>query len=68
MRVLLVTAHPDDECMFFAPTIRNILKQNGSLELLCLSTGDGAGKGRIRVEELHKSCRVLGISKVNILE
>lgn len=36
--VLVVTAHPDDECMFFAPTILN-LKRFSTIHLLCLSTG-----------------------------
>ena len=39
-RVLFVTAHPDDECMFFAPTILG-LTQRGQYDifLLCLSSG-----------------------------
>lgn len=38
-RVLLVTAHPDDECMFFGPTILNLRSRNVPVTLLCLSTG-----------------------------
>jgi len=40
-RVLFVTAHPDDECMFFAPTIL-FLTRSGQYDvfLLCLSSGD----------------------------
>lgn len=39
-RVLFVTAHPDDECMFFGPTILNLIKNgNCTIYLLCLSTG-----------------------------
>jgi len=26
--VVFVTAHPDDECMFFGPTIVNLIHQN----------------------------------------
>jgi len=39
-RVLFVTAHPDDECMFFAPTILT-LTRSGQYDvfLLCLSSG-----------------------------
>ena len=36
--VLVITAHPDDECMFFSPTILN-LQQCSTVHLLCLSTG-----------------------------
>ena len=42
-RVLFVTAHPDDECMFFGPTILSAvsLNRNTPPYLLCLSTGKG---------------------------
>ena len=36
--VLVITAHPDDECMFFSPSILN-LQRCCSVHLLCLSTG-----------------------------
>lgn len=39
IRALIVTAHPDDECMFFAPTIIQLIKLNASVHLLCLSEG-----------------------------
>lgn len=39
LRVLFVTAHPDDECMFFAPAIIHFVKLNVSVYLLCLSAG-----------------------------
>ena len=37
--VLLVTAHPDDECMFFAPTLASLVATDAELWLLCLSLG-----------------------------
>lgn len=40
-RVLIVTAHPDDECMFFGPTILSLAKRsNCTVYLLCLSNGE----------------------------
>lgn len=36
---LLVTAHPDDECMFFAPTIIRLVELKANVHLLCLSEG-----------------------------
>lgn len=36
---LLVTAHPDDECMFFTPLILGLQAQGLAVCLLCLSTG-----------------------------
>lgn len=39
-RLLFVTAHPDDECMFFGPTIQYYTKKkNCAIYLMCLSTG-----------------------------
>eukprot|EP00061_Rhincodon_typus_P012866 g38878.t1 len=35
---LLVTAHPDDECMFFAPALLRLTGRRLSVHLLCLST------------------------------
>ena len=37
---ILVTAHPDDECMFFAPTIRTMLANGVDVRIVCLSTGE----------------------------
>ena len=44
-RVLFVTAHPDDECMFFGPAILSAARLNRDAPpyLLCLSTGKGEG-------------------------
>jgi hypothetical protein len=44
--VLLVTAHPDDEAMFFAPSIGHFVGAGASVSLLCLSTGAGADPSR----------------------
>jgi hypothetical protein len=38
LRILFVIAHPDDECMFFTPTILD-LKRKNSIHILSLSTG-----------------------------
>lgn len=37
--VLLITAHPDDESMFFAPAIITLTQANVEIFLLCLSEG-----------------------------
>src|SRR5690349_8264962 len=79
-RFLLVTAHPDDEAMFFIPTlqvltakywyamssIRNLILS--SVFLLCLSSGNMQGLGEIRKKELQESCRILNISGVYIID
>jgi N-acetylglucosaminylphosphatidylinositol deacetylase len=43
--ILYVIAHPDDEAMFFVPSILSLREKN-KLWLLCLSNGDAAGLGR----------------------
>ncbi|XP_046979706.1 N-acetylglucosaminyl-phosphatidylinositol de-N-acetylase [Schistocerca americana] len=66
-RVLFVTAHPDDECMFFGPTILTLAKQKDcGMYLLCLSNGNFEEKGNERKQELWNSCNLLGIPDSNI--
>ena len=38
-RTLFVIAHPDDESMFFAPTLLYLRDQKQQVVLLCLSEG-----------------------------
>lgn len=79
-RILFLTAHPDDECMFFAPTImaltsrmkpglshtgHSVEYQYPGVYSLCLSVGDAGGLGTIRREELGRSLDVLGIRSDN---
>lgn len=67
LAVLLVTAHPDDECMFFGPTCRQLLADGPfspfTVHLLCLSRGcpPNSPSSTTRVKELRGSCRHLGI-------
>lgn len=66
-RVLLVIAHPDDECMFFGPLIVRLIKSRKSvIYILCLSCGDSQNQGHLRKQELFNSCKVLGIPTENI--
>lgn len=49
-RVLLVTAHPDDECMFFGPTLIALgRRKNCRIFVLCLSNGEFACNGELLV-------------------
>ncbi|KAF8062000.1 Pigl [Scenedesmus sp. PABB004] len=67
---LLVTAHPDDEAMFFAPCLHALVRQGTDVRLLCLSNGNGAGLGAVREKELVAAARVLGVpaSRVAVLD
>lgn len=66
-RVLLVIAHPDDECMFFGPTLLALSRRPGcQLYVLCLSNGDYERIGNRRRDELWRSCAKLRIPAGNI--
>lgn len=58
---LLVIAHPDDEAMFFMPTLYNLKEKEKKLFIFCLSDGNAYGKGKTRRQEFEKSCQELGI-------
>uniref|UniRef100_A0A9L0SPU5 N-acetylglucosaminylphosphatidylinositol deacetylase n=1 Tax=Equus caballus TaxID=9796 RepID=A0A9L0SPU5_HORSE len=69
-RSLLVIAHPDDEAMFFAPTVLGLARLRHRVSLLCFSAGNYYNQGEIRKKELLQSCDVLGIppSSVRIID
>lgn len=64
-RICLLIAHPDDEAMFFAPTVLALTRPEleNHVKILCLSSGDAAGLGETRKRELTKSGLVLGLRK-----
>jgi len=61
-RCLLLIAHPDDECMFFAPTVVRLIRRNCKVSVLCVTTGNADGLGHLRKKELRLSCERLGVS------
>jgi len=65
-RALFVISHPDDECMFFGPSIVSLCSEGAEVYLLCLSAGNHKKKGRKRKKELRESCSALGINISNI--
>ncbi|KAI1306558.1 putative deacetylase LmbE-like domain-containing protein [Xylaria venustula] len=64
-RICLLIAHPDDEAMFFAPTVLALTRpESGNhVKILCLSTGNADGLGDTRRRELVKSALLLGLSR-----
>lgn len=62
-RICLLIAHPDDEAMFFAPTVLALTRpeMGNHVKILCLSTGDADGLGETRKRELKKSGSLLGL-------
>lgn len=61
---LLVVAHPDDESLFFSPTILRLTEKavESTGNLLVLSTGNNYGIGATRQKELQEACARLGIT------
>lgn len=62
-RICLLIAHPDDEAMFFAPTLLWLTRPGlgNQVLILCLSSGDADGLGHVRKDELAKSAVLLGV-------
>mmetsp|Transcript_11238 Transcript_11238/g.22831 ORF Transcript_11238/g.22831 Transcript_11238/m.22831 type:complete len:288 (-) Transcript_11238:255-1118(-) len=61
-RVALVIAHPDDEAVFFWPTLLHLRALGVHLSVLCLSTGNADGLGEVRREEMQRSCASISVT------
>lgn len=66
-RALLLIAHPDDETMFFAPTIHGLRMTGTAVYILCLSTGNSKGQGVKRKYELANAVTLHKLSVNNLL-
>jgi len=66
--ILLLIAHPDDEVMFFLPTMKRLLALGKDLIVVCLSTGDADGLGTIRKKEFIHVMETLDVQKSLILD
>ncbi|CAI5732130.1 unnamed protein product [Hyaloperonospora brassicae] len=75
-RALLVTAHPDDESMFFLPLVHSLQLRSSAgrdkweTHLLCLSRGNFDGLGAVREQELRACAGHIGLATphVHVLE
>ncbi|MCB1204089.1 MAG: PIG-L family deacetylase [Verrucomicrobiae bacterium] len=71
---VIVIAHPDDE-VFCSGLICGIKEQGARVRVLCLTKGEGGPRGehpreslgRIRAEEMRRSCEVLGVDELVFL-
>ena len=60
-KLLLIISHPDDEAMFFIPSIVHLMSMKLKSEsfsqfyVLCLSSGNAYGLGNMRIHELSES-------------
>ncbi|KAL9115064.1 MAG: hypothetical protein Q9227_000858 [Pyrenula ochraceoflavens] len=66
-RIILLIAHPDDEAMFFSPTLLHLTHPalGNHLKILCLSTGNAANLGQTRKKELLQSAQRLGLRRAD---
>lgn len=64
--VYLLTAHPDDEAMFFGPTLHRLKQNNNSIYIICFSTGNNDGIGHIRKYELENSVSYFGTQENHV--
>jgi LmbE family N-acetylglucosaminyl deacetylase len=78
MRILCVTAHPDDESVFAGGTLALLAEHGAEVKLLCCTRGEGgeAGEpplcprsalGAVREGELRCAARALGCASVDFL-
>ncbi|KAK6465807.1 N-acetylglucosaminyl phosphatidylinositol de-N-acetylase [Scheffersomyces coipomensis] len=69
--VYFIIGHPDDEVMFFSPSLIEIskVKYNNNVKLICFSNGDSVDEsmGKIRSHELVESARILGVPQDNVI-
>ena len=67
-KILFIIAHPDDECMFFGPSLNLVVRQlcPSNVHVLCLTNGNYYGQGVVREKELVESCSLFGLKRGNI--
>ncbi|KAL8770876.1 MAG: hypothetical protein Q9209_003527 [Squamulea sp. 1 TL-2023] len=65
--IVLLIAHPDDEAMFFSPTLLALTapESGNHVKILCLSNGNADGLGKVRQKELVASGEILGLRSQN---
>ncbi|ADW69173.1 LmbE family protein [Granulicella tundricola MP5ACTX9] len=75
---MCIVAHPDDECFAFGGALALAAQQGIETYVICLTDGQAATNrgdscssedlGRMRREEFAASCRVLGVSRYELLD
>lgn len=66
--VLLIIAHPDDEIMFWTPTIKSLISNKIPMKILCLSNGNYDGLGQLREKEFDNLSRLLNFPDNQIID
>jgi LmbE family N-acetylglucosaminyl deacetylase len=78
LRLMCVTAHPDDECFAFGGALAHAAERGVETYVLCFTEGQaatnrgnaGSGKelGKMRGAEFAASCETLGVKKYELLD
>ncbi len=78
LRLLCVVAHPDDECFAFGGALALAAQRGVETSVICLTDGQAATHrgdskspedlGRMRREEFAASCKILGVSRHELLD
>jgi N-acetylglucosaminylphosphatidylinositol deacetylase len=64
---LIVIAHPDDETIFFFPTMYALISKSIKVNILCLSNGNYYNLGKIREKEMQNLCKHLKLNSVEMI-
>lgn len=65
-KMILLIAHPDDESMFFIPSLLSFIEYY-NIDILCLSNGNYDDLGKLRELELQKVANFLKINNLKII-
>lgn len=78
LRLLCITAHPDDECYAFGGALALAAKRGVATSVVCLTDGQAATNrgtatsskalGQMRRDEFTASCKVLGVAHTELLD
>ncbi len=78
LKLLLIVAHPDDECFGFGGALALAADRGVETSVICLTDGQAASNrgsacsnedlGRMRREEFARSCAVLGVTHHELLD
>src|SRR5580700_11237528 len=78
LKLLCVTAHPDDECFGFGGALMLAAERGVETSVICFTDGQaatnrgsaasGAELGRMRREEFAASCRILDVTHHELLD
>jgi LmbE family N-acetylglucosaminyl deacetylase len=78
LRLLCITAHPDDECFAFGGALALYAERGVEISVVCLTDGQAATNrgtassnkelGKMRRAEFEASCKVLGVAHYDLLD